>query len=217
MPNALESEGPEADLQFLAALQELIVLATDVLDLSVNSLISRPSICSEVIQKVQKVGQNWDEHDDWSGRDWYVDILMAVANLSRVLEWWAAEKGFWNFDDEDEHESLLFVLKPGTKEESRFDNEFKAALSLDSTSARLLVPDHVPSSIILDAPVLDAVPGEVLTGKTIGPSFATPKAQGVEDLRFLAEQAKSVNIVMELSLQETDIQYINDAIMEVIG
>ena len=45
----------------------------------------------------------------------------------------------------------------------------------------------------------------------------TPKAQDASDLKSLAEHAKSVNIVMELGLQGEEIQYINDAIMEVTG
>jgi hypothetical protein len=39
-----------------------------------------------------------------------VRVLLAVAGLSRVLEWWDAEKGFWNFEpeDEDDGEEICF-------------------------------------------------------------------------------------------------------------
>ncbi|WWC60586.1 uncharacterized protein I303_103160 [Kwoniella dejecticola CBS 10117] len=211
------------DQLFLIALQELIVLATEALDSSVNALVARPSLCTEIIQKLQTVGSKWDKHDDWPGRDWYVDILMAVANLSRVLDWWEAEKGFWNFDEDDENEPLLFVMKPsreGLKEEPRFEQEFKAALAIgDSRYSPALLPtvvsDRPASAISLEVP--SPTSSAPYTAKAPGPGVGTPKAQAVEDLRFLAEHAKSVNIVMELSLQGEQIEYVNDAIMEVVG
>ncbi|WVF70959.1 hypothetical protein IAT40_005755 [Kwoniella sp. CBS 6097] len=215
---ALQNEVADDDRLFLAALQDLIVLATEVLDSTVNVLVSKPNTCTDIIQKLQKAGSKWDDHDDWPGRDWYVDILMAVANLSRVLDWWEAEKGFWNFDEEDENEPLLFVMKP-SREEPRFDQEFKAALG-DSRYSPAVAPtvlsDRPLSAISLEVPSPDS--SGPYTGKTAtGPPVGTPKAQAVEDLRFLAEHAKSVNIVMELSLQGEQIEYVNDAIMEVIG
>jgi serine/threonine-protein kinase RIM15 len=211
-------EGSEvADRNFLAALQVLIMIATDVLETSASTLISRPLACTHIIQKLQKVGTNWDDHDDWPGRSWYVDILMAIANLSRVLDWWEAEKGFWNFDEEDENESLMFVLKPA-REESRFDQEFSVAVGeYRPSSENTAGVSGRMSAVTLDMPspgtVDDQYSGRTATGLTT----ATPKAQAVEDLRFLAEHAKSVNIVMELSLQGEDIQYVNDAILEVVG
>lgn len=216
LPSTTDTEDDaEADRQFLASLQELIVIATDVLESTVNSFLSKPSACTEIIQKLQRVGQNWDEHDDWPGRDWYVEILMAVAGLRRVLDWWEAEKGFWAFDDEDENEPLLFVLKP--KEESRFDQEFKAHNDRSISPMRPL-PElpNVPSG--LEVPTPGSSPG-VMTAKALQPEPISDaaKAKGLEDLRFMAEQAKMVNIVMELGLQGEEIQYVNDAILEVTG
>lgn len=218
-PGNLDFDPSQDDRNFLAALQDLIVLATDVLDLSVSSLVARPVSCPEIIAKIQKVGQKWDEHDDWPGRDWYVDILMAVANLKRVLDWWEAEKGFWNFDEEDENEPLLFVMKPH-REESRFDDQFKAALANDrfsplANTARTMNEPH--SAVSLETLSPNNLSGEYTARTAVGPVAGTPKPQATEDLRFLAEYAKSVNIVMELSLQGEEILYVNDAIMEVIG
>jgi serine/threonine-protein kinase RIM15 len=200
---------------FLAALQDLIVIATEVLDSSVNALASEQSSCTKIIQSLQKVGQRWDDHDDWPGRSWYVDVLMAVANLSRVLDWWEAEKGFWNFDEDDENEPLVFVLRP--KEESKFEQEFKAHNDRSSPVLHVLPPDVPIGGLSLDIPSPTSS-GGLATGRTVIPTSAeTPKAQAVEDLRFLAEHAKMVNIVMELSLKEEQILYVNEAIMEVTG
>lgn len=87
---------------FVAALQDISSIATEILDTPVGTLASKSHACVAVIHRVQQIGKSWDEHDDWPHRGWYVRILLAVAGLSRVLEWWDAEKGFWNFDTEDE-------------------------------------------------------------------------------------------------------------------
>lgn len=209
-----EQEAAEDDKRFLAALQDLIVLATEVLDSSVNVLITNSGTCAELVQRLQKVGSKWDDNQEWPGREWYVDILMAVANLSRVLDWWQAEKGFWNFDDEDENEPLVFVLRPGTQ--AREDVKDQAAMPLSVRSSpvntSLQLPDPPGTGVLLEVPSPDST--QLGTAKQVE---GTPKAIATDDLRYLAEHAKSVNIVMELSLQGEEIQYVNDAILEVIG
>ena len=148
---------------------------------------------------------------------WYVDIIMAVAGLSRVLDWWEAERGFWNFDDEDEDEPIIFVMKPG-REESGLSQEFARAMSVsDRTTSPLSTTLAVP-----EAPSSVTSYDTQSVGSTAPPTAklgtgGTPKAQAVEDLKFLAEHQKSVNIVMELGLQGEEIQYVNDAVMEVLG
>ena len=209
----LAIEQVEDGRKFLEALQQIIVLATEILDSTVNALVAKNSICIDVIQQLQKVGQSWDEHEDWPGREWYVDSLMAVANLSRVLDWWQAEKGFWNFGEEHENEPLVFVMKPQghvSKEEMAFDREFGSALSEHRGS-----DDKSPH--ISEGPVY--VQGETSSPDVgaIAKDRTVPATTKDEDLKFLAEHAQSVNIVMELSLQGEEILYVNDAILEVIG
>lgn len=231
-------EAADADRKFLATLQELILAATDVLETSVNALLARPARCGEIVQQLQKIGSTWDDHDDWPGRSWYVDILMAVAGLSRLLDWWEAEKGFWNFDDEAENEPILFVMKPVTNDRSDHSNSVSGSTAGDyfrmapgafersplRTSLRVEPEEPMqPAGALLDVPTPHA-PSSPSTAKVpAGPAVGapapacTPKAQAADDLRFMTEHAKSVNIVMELGLQGDDVQYINDAIMEVTG
>ena len=104
-----EEHGPQPWMQ---PLEELVAVAMDVLDVSINSLIVRPGSCSQLISRIQSIGRLWDEHPEWAGRGWFIQILLAVAGLSRVVEWWEAEKGFWNFNDEDEQdaEPIRFIL-----------------------------------------------------------------------------------------------------------
>ncbi|EHS63719.1 AGC protein kinase [Puccinia graminis f. sp. tritici CRL 75-36-700-3] len=95
---------------FVAALQEISSIATEILDTPAGVLAAKSHACVDVIHRVQQIGKSWDEHDDWPHRGWYVRVLLAVAGLSRVLEWWDAEKGFWNFapEDEDDGEEICF-------------------------------------------------------------------------------------------------------------
>ncbi|CAH7682791.1 AGC protein kinase [Phakopsora pachyrhizi] len=95
---------------FMAVLQEISSIATEILDTPVGVLASKSHACVAVIHQVQQIGKRWDENPDWPHRSWYVRMLLAVAGLSRVLEWWDAEKGFWNFapEDEDDGEEICF-------------------------------------------------------------------------------------------------------------
>ena len=86
----------------MTTLYEIIGVATDITEMSISQLTAQPKLCSQLVQRVQQIGKAWDEHPDWHGRNWYVQVLLAVASLSRVVEWWEAEKQFWNFDDDDE-------------------------------------------------------------------------------------------------------------------
>lgn len=52
---------------------------------------------------------------------------------------------------------------------------------------------------------------------SVSTPMETAKPQAAENLKILADYAKSVNIVMELSLRGQEVQYINDAILEVAG
>lgn len=113
------SSEPPVD-PFVSTLHDLIAVCTDILEMSASTLTSRPGMGSDLVRKVQEVGRAWDGHPDWYGRTWYITVLLAVATLARVIEWFEAERQFWNFEDDDEEgesEPLTFVLKP------EFDND----------------------------------------------------------------------------------------------
>lgn len=104
----------------MATLYEIIAVATDLTEMSVAQLMAQPKLIEAIVQRVQNIGSIWVHHPDWHGRNWYVQVLLAVASLSRVVEWWEAEKQFWNFDDNDEEqdEPLMFVTKPAEEVET---------------------------------------------------------------------------------------------------
>ncbi|KAI3475440.1 hypothetical protein L1887_63208 [Cichorium endivia] len=133
-----EEAGPKPWMQ---PLEELVAVAMDVLDVSINSLIVRPGSCSQLIARIQTIGRLWDVHPEWAGRGWFIQILLAVAGLSRVVEWWEAEKGFWNFNDEDEQdaEPIRFILggqnNEATGEAHDNDTARSSAFWLPSTAS----------------------------------------------------------------------------------
>ncbi|KAK2466121.1 hypothetical protein APHAL10511_001763 [Amanita phalloides] len=199
----------------MGTLYALIAVATDVVDMTVAQLTAQPKICESIVQRVQNIGKTWDEHPDWHGRNWYVQILLAVASLSRVVEWWEAEKQFWNFDDkEDEQdEPLTFVTKAvGDDLEIQSTSE-----QLDLNNFRL--DDPVPSSKQSNfnpAARRELKPApESRDSQSHTPSYKEPsesaRVLATERLRLQAETAQNQNIVMELSLDGDHIIWINHA------
>lgn len=86
---------------FVTALQDIITIATEIQDTSVAALSARPNTVNEFLDRVQSIGNVWDENR-WPRRNLFSGTLLAVATLKRVISWWEAEKGFWNFDEETE-------------------------------------------------------------------------------------------------------------------
>ncbi|EJU06200.1 hypothetical protein DACRYDRAFT_112948 [Dacryopinax primogenitus] len=118
---------PAAKLDFISTLRDLVSLSTTLVEMPLSTLTSpsSPHALSEIVQNVQALGKAWDLRPDWHGRGWYVQVLLAVASLSRVVEWWQAEREFWHFgeegedEDEGEVEGMTFVLKPADDEAGR--------------------------------------------------------------------------------------------------
>ena len=123
----------------MSTLYEIIGVATDVIEMSVNQLIAQPKICEQFVQRIQNIGRAWDEHPDWHGRNWYVQVLLSIASLSRVVEWWEAERQFWNFDEknfdekkeEEQDEPLIFVMKPAYESTGGNEGETPSAGNRD--------------------------------------------------------------------------------------
>ena len=54
----------------MTTLYEIIGVATDVAEMSINQLTAQPKLCEALVQRVQNIGKAWDEHPDWHGRNW---------------------------------------------------------------------------------------------------------------------------------------------------
>ncbi|KAL4081625.1 hypothetical protein V8B97DRAFT_1924180 [Scleroderma yunnanense] len=217
----------------MTALYELISVATDVTEMSTAQLTAQPKICESLVQRVQTIGRAWDDHPDWHGRNWYVQVLLAVASLSRVVEWWEAEKQFWNFDDneEEQDEPLMFVMKPAddvlpvSASISRHRLEDGALLRLsleDEQRLRSTRPvcqgrrsrDDYAKDLTRKSTSPD--PPSRAPHKSMEPSESA-RVLATERLRLQAETAQNQNIVLELSLDGDHFVWANHAWRVVVG
>ena len=201
---------------FMETLQAIIVIATDVMDLPIVKLTSESHICSKIVQRVQALGRAWDEHPDWHGRMWYVQLLLAVASLSRVVEWFEAERQFWNFDDtsasiagregggnepgdEEGGEMLTFVLKPVSRDTTSALNSAVTPSTLSaipSSGSASTAGGSGPSSVVNVSGALSPSPGGALGMVTsscdTSGGASTPNTDGGNDAPALS-RASSVS------------------------
>ncbi|KAJ7498760.1 hypothetical protein FB451DRAFT_1202930 [Mycena latifolia] len=211
----------------MSALYDIISVATDITDMSVQQLTAQPKICEALVQRIQNIGKAWDEHPDWHGRNWYVQVLLAVASLSRVVEWWEAEKQFWNFDDNDDEleEPLTFVTKPADdpiavptptvrRPEAQLEG-FRLSAEDDAKLKLSRPPSHTRRS-------RDEHPKELSSSGPQDPEShsragsrivhnESARVLATERLRLQAETAQNQNIVIELSLDGDHFIWINYA------
>ncbi|KAH9929845.1 uncharacterized protein B0H18DRAFT_1149238 [Fomitopsis serialis] len=210
----------------MTTLYELIGIATDVQEMSINQLTANPKVCEQLVQRVQNIGKAWDEHPDWHGRNWYVQVLLAIASLSRVVEWWEAEKQFWNFDDNDDEqdEALTFVLRPADEEEGlaptpsvraeaagtgalRFQQDEESKLRMSRTvSQTRRTRDETPKD-------LSMTPAK----ENDQPRSTSKFTDNNESARVLATERYNQNIVLELSMDGDHFIWVNYAWRNVIG
>lgn len=222
-------------------LYDIIGVATDVMDMSISQLTADPKICERLVTRVQNIGKVWDEHPDWHGRNWYVQVLLAIASLSRVVEWWEAEKQFWNFDDNDDEqeEPLLFVMKPpeessattavpstpsmkhemsesGSALRVGFEEEARLRMSR-TTSAGRRSRDDAKKDLLMTTPHKEQKEGEHLKSASKYENNESARVLATERLRLQAETAQNQNIVIELDLDGDHIIWMNYAWRNVVG
>ena len=206
----LPFSGDLAQSAFIVLLQDIIMVATEILDTPIATLTARSGACAEYIQRVQQIGKAWDENPELSCRGWYVQLLLAVAGLSRVVEWWEAEKGFWTFDDTDEAdaEPIVFVAKPSTLSPASL---LKSPAPHDSAEFSASTSKYSPLGIDLGTTesVVDDAPTPVMAQDTI--------QKDADDLRHTVEQVRSQTLLMELSLDGQLFQYLSSAWEELVG
>lgn len=220
----------DAASPFVALLQAIITVATDVLDTNVNTLLSRSGLCAEFIQKVQHIGKAWDDHPEWPCRGWYVQLLLAVAGLSRVVEWWEAEKGFWKFDDKDDaadSEPIIFVAKSANEDRRPSIPLVAPPLSRTASDSGIKLPltdkrkriSSSPLEIDISDPSQQAIRPQTPTtaAKVASPATASPMKPTAHDLRIAAEEVRSATILMELDLDGETFHYLSPVWQTVIG
>ncbi|KAI5474189.1 serine/threonine protein kinase RIM15, partial [Pseudohyphozyma bogoriensis] len=203
--------GGHTDL--MVVLQDIITVATEILDTPISKLTARPGSCAEYIERVQVIGKAWEDDPELPLRGWYVQLLLAVAGLSRVVEWWEAERGFWTFEDADDEdaEPILFIAKPTTEEDLRGSGGQGGSPATSSTS---------PTQPAKYSPLgIDLGGGDESAGE---PAEATEDSHAVtagdaEDLRQAVETVTSQTLLMELSLNGQLFQYLSSAWLDLVG
>lgn len=225
----------------MTTLYELIAVATDVQEMSISQLTAQPKTCEQLVQRVQNIGKAWDEHPDWHGRNWYVQVLLAIASLSRVVEWWEAEKQFWNFDDNDDEQEdpLLFVMKPadeaaaaaglpvtpsikqefsesGSAMKVGPDEEARLRMHRTTSAGRRTRDDATKELTLMPSHPGTHTEPEVRRGSKFD-NTESARVLATERLRLQAETAQNQNIVMELGLDGDHFLWINYAWRNVIG
>ena len=227
----------------MSTLYEIIAVATDVIEMSVNQLTAQPKICEQFVQRIQNIGRAWDEHPDWHGRNWYVQVLLSIASLSRVVEWWEAERQFWNFDEkkeEEQDEPLIFVMKPayestggkqvetpsvGVKDPYKLSTDEDSKLKITRPPSlgkrQRNEPAREPAlSSTTTTPQRPGLPDKGDSGGTPSKfvdNTESARVLATERLRLQAEKAQNQNMVMELSLDGDHILWINYAWENVVG
>jgi serine/threonine-protein kinase RIM15 len=213
---------------FILTLHSITELCNDIIDMPLSVLTSSPNTCTELVEKVQKIGHVWDEHPDWHGRAWYVQLLLTVAGLSRVVEWWEAEKQFWHFDDDDtagtpgedeKVEPLNFVLKPAEVDESFLpsgSSTIPTATPGSSSDGRRSRDEHQKQLQVNEVDKnAERVPGSsTMPSSDLAPS---PMLDDGEKLQEEVERAQNMYIVMELALDGDHLIWVNDAWRTVVG
>jgi len=219
----------------MTALYEIIGVATDLTETTIAQLTAQPKIMEDIVQRVQNIGKTWDDHPDWHGRNWYVQVLLAVASLSRVVEWWEAEKQFWNFDEneEEQDEPLMFVTKPAEDSgllpssslhhvESeldgfRLDDDPRVRVPTPPTITRKSRDEH-PKQVAhhLGLPEVGKSAPSPTPSKTLE-AVESARVLATERLRLQAETAQNQNIVVELSLDGDHFIWVNHAWRMVVG
>jgi hypothetical protein len=222
-----KSHVPSAGLaqsSFILLLQDIITVATEILDTPISQLTSGAGGCAEYIQRVQQIGKAWDDNPELACRGWYVQLLLAVAGLSRVVEWWEAERGFWTFGDAEEDEDaepILFVAKPTIEEPSM---EFRAPMQTLSPVPMTELGSRSSSGgkyslLGIDLGAHSRDPEDtaepILSGQP-SPTEDTAQ-QHAEELRQEVEEVRSQTLLMELSLDGQVFEYLSSAWQDLVG
>jgi hypothetical protein len=211
-----------AQSAFIVLLQEITSVASEILDTPISKLTSKPGVCAEYIAKVQQIGEAWNDNPELPCRGWYVQLLLAVAGLSRVVEWWEAEKGFWTFDDaaEIDSEPILFVSKPNAEEDSPVvRGRGESVSSVPSTIALgPPAPKWSPLGISLgdENETMEVLAEDRTRHDSVGGGESEVK-QRADDLRQAVEAIRSQTLLMELSLDGQLLQYLSSAWQDLVG
>ncbi|RUS14016.1 hypothetical protein BC937DRAFT_94470, partial [Endogone sp. FLAS-F59071] len=146
-------------------------------------------------------GVQWDQNPNWPCRGWYVRLLLGVAALNRIVEWWEAEKGFW----------------------SVAEGEFSGESESDGTAFGISVVEDSEDSETVGE-IYDPVNKERLSGLGIREGMDGSNETVVQhnkhdnkQLQIAAERGQSMTMVMELTLKDEQLRYLSPVWKDLVG
>ncbi|KAF7723673.1 hypothetical protein EC973_001764 [Apophysomyces ossiformis] len=221
---AMVSEDSYMQTPFMITLQELIGLTQQVLDTDIDVFLDNSGICAEIVCAIQAIGVKWDYHPGWPCREWYVRLLLGVAALNRVVEWWEAERGFWA-TTWDSH-AVSVSEAEGTDAESisgvsKLDeSDFVSGGRIRRTSETGSFWTLTGSVSLQEDIETDGISAEI-QHSVLSPSPAEnseePQFDESAKLQQEAERVQNSTIVMELDLLSTAVRYLSPVWIKVIG
>lgn len=217
VPTAMEDQAPRVALisedsylptPFILTLQDLITVAQHVMDTSLDEIIETDGACAEAVSKIQEIGSRWDEHPEWPCREWYVRLLLGIAALNRVVEWWAAERGFWS--------SAVPTTTNNTTSVPPSDTEGDDMETVSNFS-KMDETDDEHMSIDGGAGARDNI--SIMSQETTQQQQQLDPLEPFGSLQLQEEAEKSQNstIIVELSLGTTSVQYVSPVWFDVVG
>lgn len=224
---------------FILTLQALICLAQSVLDTDLEVFLENSGTCADTVSSIQQTGVEWDYHRDWPCREWYVRLLLSVAALNRVVEWWQTERSFWASS------SAAITSTPTTTSNSttatatplfkpliinalggnyyhmnqqQFDTPggsasvFSSTFNMNDSSAAVATSDDFGSARFSTTKV-----PRTRDNSTFSSFNPSDNDDETYQLQEEAEIGQSGTIVMELSLISFTVQYLSPVWQDVIG
>ncbi|KAG0172634.1 hypothetical protein DFQ28_007650 [Apophysomyces sp. BC1034] len=189
---ALISEDSYLPTPFILTLQDLISLAQNIMDTPLDMILENSGACADIVSDIQTIGTKWDNHPEWPCREWYVRLLLCVAALNRVVEWWEAERGFWSA-------SWTPSRTPSRTPSISVSDTDGADFDSVSVSGADSNPHQFNSEPNKELTLQDTIQDD---------NFQLQEA---------AERSQNSTIIMELSLGTTSIQYVSPVWSDVIG
>lgn len=199
------SEDSYSPTPFILTLQELITLAQNVMDTSLDEILETSGACAVAVSKLQAIGSRWDAHHEWPCREWYVRLLLGIAALNRVVEWWAAERGFWSAPGSATAASSVPDSDAETEDMESISNVSKIETDDDDDDNVRIFADETAKDV------------QSLTGESYDASVGEYEVLDDLQLQKEAERSQNSTIIVELSLGTTAIQYVSPVWLDVVG
>lgn len=206
MDTATENDSEEPT-PFVVTLQKLALYAQKVLDTPLDDVENISINFSKLLLDIQNLGKQWEIHREWACRQWYIRLLLAAAALNRALEWWEAERKFWAstaapgsvISENDIDQESSFSTVPDDS-----DNNPETLSTLSKHLGSMYLKENLSSA-------------DERSSNQPSPVAQSLKSLDDEEPTNHSALKQSYTVIMDLSLQETIIQYVSPVWLDLLG